>query len=103
MSVKDDRAFLREAPGWGPEAVGAMTDDEVRWEAARVRRLERLGMTEDVYRKMYRKGWNRSEKIGSIPDTPNAENDAWMDGYLDSATGRERWHLLFCPDHDACP
>lgn len=101
MNVIQAQTVLAKADGWGPEAVGAMTDDEVLYEAARVMRLN--GRDEADYKRMYNKGWRRSERVGSIPDSANAEDDAWMDGYLDNATGREKWHLLFCPDHDSCP
>jgi hypothetical protein len=32
-----------------------------------------------------------------------AEWDAWEDGWLDEAAGREMWHLRDCEDHDNCP
>ena len=58
------------------------------------------------YRKAYRAGRATSLRGGSL-DRADADgrsaNDAWMDGYLDVAAGREMWHLLHCADHDKCP
>ena len=61
---------------------------------------------ETVYRERYNAGWRYSER-GSSLDREDAlrhtDNEAWMDGYLDMAAGRERYHMAFCPDHDSCP
>lgn len=65
-------------------------------------------MREDTeeYRKWYNKGWRYSltTTTGSL-DYGDAQGfpDSWYDGYLDAAAGREKWHRLFCPDHDLCP
>ncbi len=56
-----------------------------------------------AYMQRYNAGWRRSMRVGSIPDSPIADDDAWMDGYLDYAVGREKWHLRDCADHDNCP
>lgn len=69
------------------------------------------------YRKAYNRGWRHSSTDKhSLDNNPypwmpnvaigsgvNAMNDAWEDGYLDYAAGREKWHLLRCLDHSNCP
>jgi hypothetical protein len=66
--------------------------------------IERDG--EAAYRERYNAGWRYSER-GSSLDAADArgltDSEAWMDGYLDMATGRDRYHITFCPDHDSCP
>lgn len=58
------------------------------------------------YRERYLAGWRYSMNVGSL-DRPDQDgrssDDAWMDGYLDAATGRDKWHLPTCTDHDNCP
>jgi hypothetical protein len=55
------------------------------------------------YRRDYLNGWRVSERCaeGSL-DRADARNvsHAWYDGYLDHATGREKWHIPNCPTHD---
>lgn len=61
---------------------------------------------EATYRERYNAGWRYSERVGDLtrPDADGrSDDDAWMDGYLDAAVGRERYHLAFCADHDSCP
>jgi hypothetical protein len=57
------------------------------------------------YRKDYRKGWRYSGSEGATLDHADAirASDAWVDGYLDLAAGRQKWHRLNCPDHEKCP
>jgi hypothetical protein len=65
-----------------------------------------------TYAEAYEKGWRSSAGLGPIDLTEresrftarygHAREDAWMDGYLDYAAGREKWHLRDCPDHDNC-
>lgn len=69
------------------------------------------------YKAAYNRGWRHSSTVSASLDnnpypwtprvianaTSNALNDAWEDGYLDYATGREKWHLMHCKDHEACP
>lgn len=66
---------------------------------------ERQGV--QFYHMWYRKGWKRSATVGTISMAadllPTDAHNAWMDGYLDNATGREMWHLYHCRDHDNCP
>ena len=58
----------------------------------------------------YTRGWNYSGKL-DIPDHQGLDGnpfhdylyDAWEDGYLDRAAGREKGHLLKKHDHDQCP
>jgi hypothetical protein len=51
----------------------------------------------------YRKGWRDSGRLGEIPAwadaLPTDAHNAWMDGYLDNATGRDPWHLTECKNH----
>jgi hypothetical protein len=58
------------------------------------------------YRRSYGAGWRYSQTANANLDyadaTGRSANQAWMDGYMDGAAGREKWHLLHCPDHDAC-
>jgi hypothetical protein len=56
------------------------------------------------YRRDYQRGWRASSAGGSL-DRADArrEPDAWYDGYLDLAAGREKWHRLHCEDHEKCP
>jgi hypothetical protein len=59
------------------------------------------------YRRHYERGWRASGRPDAVAplDAADArgEPDAWYDGYHDRAAGREKWHLLRCPDHDNCP
>lgn len=58
------------------------------------------------YRAAYNRGWKTSERAsdGALDRADSrGEPDAWYDGYLDSATGREKWHIPNCPDHGNCP
>jgi len=55
------------------------------------------------YRKAYRRGWKagNSSAYGSLDNaTMRGEPDAWYDGYMDKAIGREMWHSLTC---EGCP
>lgn len=64
------------------------------------------------YLMAYDKGWAASNR-GSSLDAAQArymskghsqfEHWAWEDGWLDNATGRDKWHLSKCPTHDTCP
>jgi hypothetical protein len=58
----------------------------------------------ELYKKEYSKGWTRSRSVGSMPETNIS--DAYEDGYMDHATGMERWHTVHCDDpgfHEKCP
>ena len=59
-------------------------------------------MTES-HRSAYRRGWSASAR-GSEGALERADHrgevDAWYDGYLDHAAGRERYHLETCQDRD---
>lgn len=65
-----------------------------------------------MFKGAYQRGWNYSGKL----DIPNHQGldgnpfpsnhfryDAWEDGYLDRAAGREYGHLLEQHDHSDCP
>lgn len=57
------------------------------------------------YRKDYNRGWRYSARVCTL-DAADADgrsgNDAWMDGYLDYAAGREQYHIPNCPSHPDC-
>lgn len=54
------------------------------------------------YARDYNRGWKSgtSGASGAL-DRADArrEPEAWYDGYLDAATGREKWHIPNCPAH----
>ena len=54
------------------------------------------------YRKAYERGWRYSHRdSATIEHGDRTEQpDAWYDGYLDYACGREKWHSLKCPRTD---
>lgn len=64
------------------------------------------------YRKHYEWGWRYSARESATLDYVDSKYgfsarntvayNAAMDGYLDYAASRDKWHLLRCPDHDAC-
>jgi hypothetical protein len=68
--------------------------------------ITRLAKGSPEYKRDYRLGWAASERgtEGAL-DRADGRNvsHAWYDGYMDSACGREKWHLMHCPDHDHCP
>lgn len=53
------------------------------------------------YRAAYEKGWRYSARPTATLDHGDAIRapDAWYDGYLDLAGGREKWHRLHCDNH----
>lgn len=58
------------------------------------------------YRRWYERGWRYSSRGTATLDHGDAIGapDAWYDGYLDLAGGREKWHLATCsgcPEHPA--
>lgn len=58
------------------------------------------------YRDDYERGWRYSHSSTATLDHLDAKraSDAEQDGYLDFATGREKWHLAWCRDGaGACP
>lgn len=65
---------------------------------------------EATYRKAYRLGWAASGRASDLDGAesryirrhqPTAQElEAWTDGWLDYAAGREKWHLLYCERHD---
>lgn len=44
------------------------------------------------YTAEYRQGWRHSEKAAN-PSLDNSRGDAWEDGYMDHATGRDKYSL----------
>lgn len=78
------------------------------------RRFDRRRELTPEYRKHYNRGWRTSTTTTTGSPLDNAdgrlhrdadgnwqrgEYDAWYDGYMDAAAGREKWHLPNCPDH----
>ena len=57
-------------------------------------------MTEAEYRYWYNRGWrysgSGSDSVSLDWGDHNGFPEAWYDGYLDLAAGREKWHLLGC-------
>jgi hypothetical protein len=62
------------------------------------------------YRRHYNWGWRYSlngsgtldyvdSKYGAGHSWQKPGYDAAMDGYLDAAAGRDKWHLLHCQNH----
>lgn len=55
------------------------------------------------YRAAYRRGWDTGQRgaDGALDRADRrGEPHAWYDGYMDAATGRERWHMITCTDAD---
>lgn len=50
------------------------------------------------YRKDYNAGWRYSHSPNATLNHADAigASEAWMDGYLDYAACRSKWHLLLC-------
>lgn len=63
----------------------------------------------DADRSAYLRGWRSGANATGNNALDNAdarrEPKAWYAGYYDAATGREKWHRLYCEaeSHDACP
>jgi hypothetical protein len=55
-----------------------------------------------TYRQQYTRGWRASQRgaRGTLDRADErGEPPAWYDGYLDYASGREKWHLPLCREH----
>lgn len=66
-------------------------------------------MTPDELRQ-YKEDYNRGWRYSTTSPDPTLDRldrkrapEAEYDGYLDAAASREKWHLLHCENHDACP
>lgn len=56
------------------------------------------------YRADYIRGWKAGVNIGALDRADDRnEPDAWYDGYLDYAAGREKWHRRDCAAHHNRP
>lgn len=76
---------------------------------------EYYGLSRQRYNRFYVKGWaasSRGSDLGAAESRfiarnrvqwSGPEHEAWEDGWLDVAAGREMWHLRDCEDHDNCP
>lgn len=57
------------------------------------------------YAKDYNRGWRYSGTANANLDTADRRGwsriEGWMDGYLDYATGRAKWHYRDCKNHDS--
>lgn len=58
------------------------------------------------YDRDYKRGWTSGSRGSDVLDRADADGRSkirgWMDGYLDAATGRAKWHLRDCkgcPEH----
>ena len=70
-------------------------------------------MTTIDYRKHYNAGWRASsiERVGDLTDAENRycdrhglsvwgeEHGAWLDGWMDKACNRQKYHLQWCDNH----
>lgn len=68
-------------------------------------------MTQSEYRKEYDKGWKASQGDKGLFESEqnycrrnrlelmSPEHDAWLDGWLDYAAGRGKYHLKYCKNH----
>lgn len=54
--------------------------------------------TIDEYRAEYERGWRNARRSSYMPSGSQAHDD----GFLDGATGRPKWHLAHCTNHDEC-
>lgn len=78
----------------------AIKTDEVELEKRRIPRSDTL-----EYRAAYNIGWRYSARETATLDHVDSRYrldpryNAILDGYLDYAAGRARWHLLRCPNH----
>jgi len=66
-----------------------------------------------TYHRCYNSGWAASSRFRSGDLTSaedryltrngyanmSPEHHAWLDGWLDEAAGRDKWHLRDCPNH----
>jgi len=60
-----------------------------------------------AYTKDYQRGWRYSQTASANLDTADRRGwskiKGWMDGYLDNAAGRPKWHLRECSNHSNVP
>lgn len=90
---------------WRARPSGAMerVPDPDQIDAVALR--EELGLDPDAYRSDYNRGWRYSARGSGGLDHADATGlsarEGWMDGYLDYAAGRSKWHLRDCTDHTA--
>lgn len=109
------KAPAAKAPA--PKAPKILADTEYGYDSEVEEELERLaglniygdgtrpsqfGMTEAEYRKAYNRGWRFKGDLSAADEKHYTDNEAWTDGYMDQAAGRDKWHLLNCPDHNTC-
>lgn len=54
------------------------------------------------YKRDYNRGWLASRSPNGALERADDRNEpgSWYDGYYDYAAGREKWHLLYCENHD---
>lgn len=72
--------------------------------APKVKKVVQPGKNHESYPYHYNRGWRASARPTPSLDRADKrhEPEAWYDGYFDYAAGREKWHLMYCPDHDKC-
>lgn len=73
-----------------------------------------MRLSTEAYRQHYQWGWRYSQRPSATLDyvddryrrsttaEEHADYNAALDGYLDYAAGRPKWHMLNCPDHNNC-
>lgn len=75
-----------------------MTNTNTYYNGARTSRVVATRFPE-YDRESYTRGWRAGINGGGFAlDNADARNEPneWYDGYLDAATGREKWHKPFC-------
>lgn len=95
-----------------PEQSQAILDAHIARMRARAAASEAVRAAGLTYNQAYEKGWRASNRPDHDLDSAearfrrrygDAQWDAWLDGWMDVACGREKWHLRDCPNHDECP
>jgi hypothetical protein len=73
-----------------------------RWEY--LSRIANGELDRAAYMRGYNRGWRHSSTANASLDNcpPGAVGWAWEDGYLDYASGRDKYHLRDCRSHDEC-
>jgi hypothetical protein len=69
------------------------------------------GLSPEHYKVAYNKGQSASKRFSSASGMSSAlegaddrgANNAWYDGYMDDAAGREKWHIPNCAAHHNGP
>jgi hypothetical protein len=89
-----------------PPALACRLRPPRRWEDI-VSPVGRKGVNgpagRDWYIEEYNNGWACARRGSEDnPFSRGTSSHAFDDGYLDAASGRMKWHLTYCADHDNC-